>query len=214
MTNAKIETAITVDPVVLNANRMANITARISAVGSDTIVNEGKVVFKVNGKTLKDANGKVIYAKVVNGTASIEYSFGSFSNFNNIKITASYAGSTTFESSKSDEIIVEKPAERATAVITVDDVTARMGDIITINATIKDLDGNDVLYGTVVFKINGEVVKDAYGNPIFLEIVDGKVSVDYNVSNLRARNYTIICVMGLDDFYDGSRATATLTVEE
>ena len=32
-----------------------------------------KVVFKVNGKSLKDANGKVIYAKVVDGIATIDY---------------------------------------------------------------------------------------------------------------------------------------------
>ncbi|MBQ6220679.1 MAG: hypothetical protein IJJ47_13185 [Methanosphaera sp.] len=30
----------------------------------DNIINTGKVVLKINGKTVKDANVKVIYAKV------------------------------------------------------------------------------------------------------------------------------------------------------
>ena len=35
-------------------------------------INKGNVVFKVNGKTVEDSNGKVIYAKVTGGIASIE----------------------------------------------------------------------------------------------------------------------------------------------
>ena len=35
--------------------------------------NTGKVVFKINGKTVKDKNSKVIYAKVVNNTVEFEY---------------------------------------------------------------------------------------------------------------------------------------------
>ena len=214
ITNSKIETAVTVEPVILNANRKANITARVEAVGSDVIVNEGKVIFKLNGKTLKDENGKVIYVKVVNGMATLEYSFGSLSNYNNIQITASYAGSTAFETSKSEVVTVQKPAQRATAVVTTDNVTAKIGDKITLNATIKDLDGNNVEYGKVVFKVDGVVVKDANNNPIILDIVDGMVSVDYELTGLKAGNHTICVVMGLDDFYNRSQAYATITVEE
>ena len=38
----------------------------------DKAITTGKVVFKINGKTVKDTNGKVIYANVdVNGVATI-----------------------------------------------------------------------------------------------------------------------------------------------
>ena len=43
-----------------------------------TPITTGKVVFKINGKTLKDDNGKVIYAKVdSNGVATLsDYNIG------------------------------------------------------------------------------------------------------------------------------------------
>ena len=51
---------------------------------------DGKVVFKVNGKTVKDANGKVIYAKVVNGIASVEYTVPNNFKFQTYNVTAAY----------------------------------------------------------------------------------------------------------------------------
>ena len=214
LTTNKILTAITIDPIELNANRTVNITARITAVGNDTIVNEGKVTFKLNGKTLKDANGKVIYVKVVDGVATLEYSFGKLNSYNNLQITAVYAGSTAFNASRSEAVTVEKPSQRTPTVITVENMTAKVADKITFNATVKDLDGNNVLYGKVIFKVNGETIKDAKGNVLFLEVVDGQVSVDYEITKLKAGNYTVTAVMGLDDFYNSCRTNTILKVEE
>lgn len=53
-----------IETTTFTIGQTANITASIQFDGeilSD--INSGKVAFKVNGKTLKDANGKVIYAK-------------------------------------------------------------------------------------------------------------------------------------------------------
>ena len=44
----------------------------VDAIKINTNINQGKVTFNVNGKTLKDVNGKVIYAKVVNGTEQLK----------------------------------------------------------------------------------------------------------------------------------------------
>ena len=55
-----------------------------------TPVNVGKVVFKVNGKTVKDANGKVVYAKVVNGTVSVEYTLPENMKAGSYNITVSF----------------------------------------------------------------------------------------------------------------------------
>jgi hypothetical protein len=49
----------------------ATFTIKVTDNGAN--INEGKVVLKINGKTLKDTNGKVIYANVVDGIASVEY---------------------------------------------------------------------------------------------------------------------------------------------
>jgi len=55
-----------------------------------TPVNVGKGVFKVNGKTVKDANGKVISAKVVNGTVSVEYTIPENMKAGSYNITVSF----------------------------------------------------------------------------------------------------------------------------
>ena len=53
-------------------------------------INIGKVTFKVNGKTVKDANGKVIYAKVVNGQVSVEYTIPDNMKAKDYNITATF----------------------------------------------------------------------------------------------------------------------------
>jgi cell division protein FtsI/penicillin-binding protein 2 len=52
------------------------------------LINTGKVVFKVNGKTVKDVNGKVIYAKVINNTVSMEYALPESYNVGSYNLTA------------------------------------------------------------------------------------------------------------------------------
>jgi len=55
-----------------------------------TPVNVGKGVFKVNGKTVKDANGKVVYAKVVDGIATVEYTVPNNFKYQTYNVTAAY----------------------------------------------------------------------------------------------------------------------------
>ena len=45
------------------------------------------MVFKANGKTVKDTNGKVVYAKVINGMVSVEYILPENMNAGNYNIT-------------------------------------------------------------------------------------------------------------------------------
>ncbi|MDO5826436.1 MAG: right-handed parallel beta-helix repeat-containing protein, partial [Methanosphaera sp.] len=81
-----------------------NITAQIRI--NDELyeqLNTGKMTFKVNGKTLKDANGKVIYAKVVNGTASIENYEVPDEWTEATSIQAIYSGSNQFEKITSEK---------------------------------------------------------------------------------------------------------------
>ena len=47
-------------------------------------------MFKVNGKTVRDSNGKVIYAKVVNGTVSVEYTIPENIKAGNYNITVTF----------------------------------------------------------------------------------------------------------------------------
>ena len=59
-------------------------------IDGNKTINTGKVVFKINGKTLKDENGKVIYAKVVNNAVSVEYKLPSTYKNKSYNITATF----------------------------------------------------------------------------------------------------------------------------
>ncbi|RAP51858.1 MAG: hypothetical protein BZ137_09590 [Methanosphaera sp. rholeuAM130] len=54
------------------------------------MITQEKIAFKINGKTIKDANGKVIYAKVVNGQVNVEYTIPESMKAGNYTITAVY----------------------------------------------------------------------------------------------------------------------------
>jgi hypothetical protein len=80
------ELTITTEDKTATTNSTINLTATFNY----NSVNTGKVVFKVNGKTVKDTNGKVVYAKVVNGTGSVEYTIPENMKAGNYNITVSF----------------------------------------------------------------------------------------------------------------------------
>jgi hypothetical protein len=192
---------ITVYPVILsidsiNANvyDVINITARITAADNTlTDINNGKVVFKINGKTLKDDNGKVIYAKVVNGIATIEnYTVPSSWNKENITIEAVYSGSIQQQSLRSTKEVMN--ISEASYTITTEDITATKASTITINATVtcNDMTINS---GKVVFKINGKSLKDANGKIIYAQVTNNTASIEYTLpQNYKAKMYTLTAV--------------------
>ena len=90
MSSEKTEITITTTEPTLTTEDIttqAGATITFKATLSDNTINTGKIVFKVNGKTVKDSNGKVIYAKVINGTASVEYTIPETMKTGNYTIT-------------------------------------------------------------------------------------------------------------------------------
>jgi len=175
-----------------------------------TNINKGKVTFKVDGKTLKDSSGKVIYAKVVNGQATIENYTVPDTWKEGSTIQAVYSGSTQCEklTSEKTEITLNKQAP----TLTIDPVEpATVGSTITLKATITD--NNKVINtGKVVFKINGKTVKDANGKVIYAKVVNGQASVNYTIpESYKAGNYTITATyIGTD--YDKITSDSTISV--
>ncbi|AWX31810.1 hypothetical protein AW729_01320 [Methanosphaera sp. BMS] len=175
----------------------------------NTTINKGKITFKVNGKTLKDADGKVIYAKVVNGTAVIEdYVVPSDWAKENTTIQAVYSGSSDVAKMTSDKETVTINAEETT--ITTYDVTASIGDEVKLTATINS--PNTINTGKIVFKINGKTVKDSNGKVIYAKVVNNQVVVNYTVpADMKAKSYNLTAVF-ISSEYERIEDTKTLTV--
>ncbi|MBO7718822.1 MAG: hypothetical protein J6S29_01570, partial [Methanosphaera sp.] len=141
-------------------------------------VTGGKVAFKVNGKTLKNANGKVIYANVAEGIASVEWTVPEECYDKDVTISASYSGTGTYNQTKAN-ITTSVATRQASISIDMPD-TAQTGSTITITATITDGD-RTVNTGKVIFKINGKTLKDAYGKALYANVVNGVASTVYTI---------------------------------
>ncbi|MBQ6444659.1 MAG: Ig-like domain repeat protein [Methanosphaera sp.] len=210
MTTNKSGTNITIDPIILDTSNTINLTARITAIESDILINEGKIVFKINGKTVKDEDGKEIYAKVLNGIASIEYAVPNNLIGQNITITATYTGTSNYNQ-ESATINTTITAPITTPTITTDNITATSGQKITLTATITDND-KVINNGKVVFKINGKTVKDDNGKVIYAKVQNNIASVEYTIpESMKIGNYTITATYISTD-YDKLISNSTMTI--
>ena len=173
-------------------------------------INKGKVTFKVNGKTLKDENGKAIYAKIVNGTATIEnYIIPDSWNCESTTIQAIYSGSSVCDKLSSDKekitVTIQEPD------ITTSDVIATTGSTVTL--TVQITAATPVNSGKLVFKINGKTVKDANGKVIFVTVVNNQASLEYTIpNNMKANDYILTAIL-ISNEYGRLEDSKTLTVE-
>jgi hypothetical protein len=198
-----------VDTTEFTIGETATIQASIYyATKINTNITKGKITFKVNGKTLKDENGKVIYAKVVNGTTTIEnYIVPEDWAKEGTVIQAVYSGSIQCAKLTSEKTNITVTTEELTLTTTA--TQAAPGQTTTLTATLSD---NTINTGKIVFKINGKTVKDANGKVIYAKIVNGTVSVDYTLpETYKAGNYTVTATF-IASGYDRIEATETLTV--
>ena len=208
----ELKNALKVDTTEFTIGQNATIKASIylgDDVASD--INKGKVVFKVNGKTLKDSNNKVIYAKVTNGVATIEgYEVPESWNKDGITIEAVYSGSTQCEALRSEKQEMTISYD-TTPSITTSDITATVGSTVTLKAQVTG-SSDMIAKSKVVFKINGKSVKDSNGKVIYAQIENGEVSFDYTLpATLKAKSYNIVAVLIMPN-YERLEDSKTLTL--
>ena len=199
-----------IDNTEFTAGENTNIQASIYK-GDDvyTQINKGKITFKVNGKTLKDTDGKVIYAKVVNGTAIIEnYEIPSTWN-DNTTIEATYTGSAQQATIKSEKTNITLTSTQPTMSIV--NITSTPSETIQLTAQITQ-SNNPINTGKVVFKVNGKTVKDSNGKVIYAKVTDGVAAINYTIpENMKIDTYEIKAIFTATG-YEKLENTGTLTI--
>ena len=193
LTIQKPITQLTIDDITPTAGQTVTLTVRLTDQLENNITG-GKVVFKVNGKTLKDTSGKVIYAKVENGVATAEYTIPNSMAESNITIQATYTGTSKYNK-ETAEITTEVAKQEAT--LTIDELpeSIQANSNITITARIHAGD-TPITTGKVVFKINGKTLKDDNGKVIYAKVdSNGTATITgYNIGDLKATSYTLKAV--------------------
>ena len=178
-------------------------------------VTEGTVVIKLNGVTLKDANGTPVSAKVENGVAKVKFTVPLSWRGSSYNITAVYSGTNRiYEASRGGPNKLTMKYRTANINLAVSPGTSSMDKTVKFIATVTDNSTKAKLQnGVVIFKLNGQTLKDASGNPIQVQVVNGQAVFNYTVPDgMKARNYTINATYSYKDFY-GAKTNATLTIE-
>lgn len=83
-----------------------NITLSATVTDGDKNLNSGRVIFKLNGKTLKDKDGKVLYVNVENGIATTTYTLQPRLKQKPYTLTAVYTDTNYERTETSKEFIV------------------------------------------------------------------------------------------------------------
>ena len=202
-------TVVTIEETAMIAGESVTLTARVTDQAGNNI-NGGKITFKVNGKTLKDANGKTIYARVVDGVATATYEVPMDASGKDLNITAVYSGSGKYDKQTTTTTVTVIEAT-PTLTITPFNEPVTTGSTVTLKAKVA-LGDTPITPGKIVFKINGKTVKDANGKVIYAKVdANGEVSVDYNIGDLKANTYTVEAVFTASG-YDKLTSNTTMTV--
>jgi hypothetical protein len=174
-------------------------------------INNGKAIFRVNGKTLRNDNGEVIYVDVINGVAELP----------NVNITdewmkpdttvqAIYCGDENNDPIITKEMKVNVTKPTASVQLTAPE-TGKAGDKITLSASITV--GNEIVTsGRVAFKMNGKTLKGEDGKALYVDVVNGFANVEYTIpAKTKASLYKLTAVF-TDSSYERSEAEANITI--
>ena len=209
LTIQKPATQLNIEDVNLVAGKTVTLTATLTDQLGNNITG-GKVVFKVNGKTVKDTTGKVVYAKVVDGVATVDYTVPTTYADKELNITASYTGTSTYNK---ETATIIKTATKPTPTLSITPITSDVQSGSTIKIEAKVATGDvPITTGKIVFKLNGKTLKDANGKVIYAQVdVNGTVSFDYNIGNLNVNTYNLTATF-ISTGYDKLTANTTINV--
>ena len=202
-----VNTTIIITPVDAQVGETINLTATITAADNKA-VNGGKVVFKVNGNTVKDEYNQPIYAYVSNNTASILYTVPATWAKENSKIEAVYSGDRTHQSSRANQTgILNITKGNATITLDETEITTKSGQTIKIVAKVSDSFNNTINGGKLLYKLNGITIGTS-------EVTDGISILTYTIpNNYSAKTYTLT-VDYIAKYYDRTSTNATVTLEK
>ncbi|RAP50271.1 MAG: hypothetical protein BZ138_06815 [Methanosphaera sp. rholeuAM270] len=172
-------------------------TVKDVTVGSSKslINNNSYVIFKINGKTLKDSKGKVIKVKLVNGVAKYTYRvpLGTSGmvdgHMRDYMVTAVYANDIYYPDVRDT---VAYNVERSPTKINITSATVK-NDKLSIKANILDQYGNNVIgKNQISIKINGKTFK-VDGKSLTYTVKDGKINIKgIKLNGNKVKSLTII----------------------
>ncbi len=194
-----------------NGSTTAGSTITLIADLSNLEVDDtGYVIFKVNGKTLKDENGENLKIDVNDKIATTNYTLPHVSVVTDYNISAVFYGDTVGVI-RSDNTTITITLDSANIELSTDGKLTP-GNTVTFKAVITDEDGNNVTSGRAVFKLNGVSLKNTEGNVIYVDVDNGVAILNYTIpDNYSAKDYTLTAVFQ-DTGFERTEENMTITL--
>ena len=178
--------------------------------------DEDYVYFKVNSKTIRDENNQTYKAKVVNGTATVEYpipnGMGGINvttkEFKNYTVFAGYINPDFYPNAQNTTTFTIARANITFANESI--VYNTKTKQLSIKATLQTVTGKNPVNGqnTMVVKINGQTYKDpTTGKSVSYVIQNGVVDLTLNMTTSNIKSVEL--VTGDRVAYEGTRNTFT-----
>ena len=189
---------VTTSKKMVKQGERITLTANIHDDISDKLLSstEEYVFFKVNGLTLKDSHNETLKIKVIDGIATTNYTIplglagitdSKTFTVKNHTITACYVNKN-YNMAKNNNIF---QVTRSTISIDISNVTINSKCRLSLNATIRDYLGNNVLGpNKFIIKINGISIKNG-SNPIYYYSENGVLNIN-NIQIPHLKNYSSV----------------------
>ena len=209
----KLPTTITVNKQTGYIGENLTLTAQVTDAQGNPITG-GRVIFKLNGITLKYEDNETIYADVTNGIATTSYYIPTSYQAKTYKLEAVYTGSNTYNSSRSNTPLVNLKQRQAQLTINTN-TSVKVDQTLNIQVNITDKrDPTRTVNGYIILKIDGLTLKDTNGDTIQIKITNNQASYNYTIGHqYSARKHTITAVL-INDTYVRSQANQTFNVTQ
>lgn len=210
------KTTIIVDNITTDIDSKVNITCHVYDEDGKEVEN-GKVIFKINGKTIKDQNGNILFTKVINATATIQ-NYIIPSNWRNHKYTLSavYGENKYYKESRSTNstitLIIHKTKLEFTSAN-----TFKSNQTITLSIKITDITNHTnmtirpINTGKVVFKINGKTLKNEKEEIIYANVINNTATITYTLPYMSTKAYNLTAVFS-DSLYERQEVNSKITI--
>ena len=223
--------------IVTRNNGTIGETLELNAKVSDSNnkkVNEGYVLFKLNGLTLKDnkkltGSNNPLKVNVINGLATVNVTADLSMRYAQ-NLTAVYSGTNTYDSSRSNTAKVQIRQRNASLIVTSNTQKIKQGQTLTIKAQIYDTTNGKkstklIPYEDeyVYFKVNGLTFKDSNGDVLKTKVVNGVATTNYTIplglsgvtdaQTMTPKNHTILSGFYNKNYQENIRNTSTFQVE-
>ena len=184
-------------------DKVSTLTAKIT--DNKQLVSGGVVIFKINGQTIKDKNGKSVQVKVVNGTASYNYTLPDGLKAGNYNITAVYAHKN-YNRAQTNAILT---AIRANIHYNI--TVSVKNRVVTIKGKQLDEYNHTTIGNNIIsVKLSGISIKN---NNSPFQITNGIVNLNFTIPlSYKANEYELQLIAGQRYAYNAQKYTKTIKI--